>query len=100
MIVSPLLTHIIHKLSRSDPDKKLVVESNFRITAFVELKGIWQSRAVPIVMFCPDFEHLFEKIENDQISLPAYKNLYHAQLKDFLLSRDIKLLISKRFLTI
>ena len=86
MIVSPLLAHIIHKLSRSDPDndKKLVVENNFRITAFVELKGIWQSRVVPIVMFCPDFEHLFEKIEYDQIGLPAYGNIYHAKLKDFL----------------
>ena len=84
MIVSPLLAHIIHKLSRSDPDKTLVIESNFRITAFVELKGIWQSRAVPIVMFCPDFEHLFEKIEYDQIGLPAYRNIYHAKLKDFL----------------
>lgn len=84
MIVSPLLAHIIHKLSKSDPDKALIIESNFRITAFVELKGIWQSRAVPIVMFCPDFEHLFEKIEYDQIGLPAYGNIYHTKLKDFL----------------
>ena len=84
MIVSPLLAHVIHKLSKSDPDKKMIIESNFRITAFAELKGIWQSRAVPIIMYCPDFENLFDRIEYDQIDLPAYSNIRHSKLKDLL----------------
>lgn len=84
MVVSPLLAHIIYKLSQSDQDKQLVIENNFHITSFEQLKGIWQSRAVPIVMYCPDFKNLFDRIEYDQIDLPTYSNIRHTSLKEFL----------------
>lgn len=42
IIVSPLLAWLIWKAVQEDEDNKKIVDSNFKITAFVPMKGVWR----------------------------------------------------------
>ncbi|MBQ8559669.1 MAG: hypothetical protein IJ439_06795 [Tyzzerella sp.] len=75
IIVSPLLGWLIWKAAQNDEDKKKIVKSNFKITAFVAMKGVWRNRKVPIIMFHQHFENFKDVLAYDELDLDTYANI-------------------------
>lgn len=75
IIVSPLLAWLIWESAREDKDKNKIINSNFKITAFVKMKGVWRNRKVPIVMFHQQFEKIEDILEYDELDLETYQNI-------------------------
>lgn len=75
VIVSPLLAWLIWKEAQDDEDKKKIVKANFKITAFVTMKGVWRNRKVPIIMFHQKFEEFEELLAYDELDLETYSNV-------------------------
>lgn len=55
IIVSPLLAWMIWKKAQEDEDSKKIIDLNFKITAFIPMKGVWRGRKVPVIMFNQQF---------------------------------------------
>lgn len=84
LIVSPLLAWMIWRYAKDNDDLSKVVEANFKITAFRKLKGVWNERLVPIVMYHPRFSEFDELLEYDEAQLPVYENLKDRDIPAFL----------------
>lgn len=84
LIVSPLLAWLIWKYANEDSDQSKVVETNFKITAFRKLKGVWNDRLVPIVMYHQKFSEFDQLLEYDDIHLPVYENLKDRDIPKFI----------------
>lgn len=84
MILSPLLAWAIWRWAENDGDTKKIVDANFRITAFLELKGVWSGRKVPIVMYHSEFSNLTEHLAYDDTELAVYENLKNLDMSMFL----------------
>ncbi len=83
VIVSPLLAWLIWKEAQGDEDKKKIVKANFKITAFVLLKGVWRNRKVPIIMFHQKFEEFEELLDYDELDLETYSNIKQTGFDQF-----------------
>lgn len=90
LIVSPLLAWLVWKWANSsaqghpvDLDRTKYVNANFRITAFVPLKGVWRGRKFPIVMFHQQFQNFDSNLEYDELDYPAYENIQQVGLREF-----------------
>lgn len=84
MILSPLLAWMIWKDAQGDKDRENIVNANFRITAFVRMKGVWRGRKVPVVMFHQPFNEFRHVLEYDETDLETYANVREAGLDHFL----------------
>lgn len=91
LILSPLLGWLIWKGAQSDPDKEKIVNSNFKITAFAPMKGVWRNRNVPIVMFHQSFETFDEILEYDELNLDTYQNIKEAGFDSFLTDKRFEI---------
>lgn len=83
IIVSPLLAWLIWKKAEEDKDEQKVIDSNFKITAFIRMKGVWRNRKVPVVMFHQEFENFITCLEYDELDLVTYSNLRESGLEYF-----------------
>lgn len=83
IIISPLLAWLIWKTGEEDQDQKKIIESNFKITAFIKMKGVWRSRKVPIIMYNQEFKTLIKCLEYDELDSPAYCNVTESGLDNF-----------------
>ena len=83
VIISPLLAWLIWKTGEEDEDQKKIIESNFKITAFIKMKGVWRSRKVPIIMFNREFRTLIDCLEYDELDSPTYSNVKESGLNNF-----------------
>ncbi len=52
MIISPKLVYLLLKAYKDDRDKLNVLCLNFRIVTYISMKGVWEHRLYPIIMFC------------------------------------------------
>ncbi len=52
MIISPKLMYLLIKLEDGNKDKLNILDLNFRIVNYVTMKGVWENRLYPIIMFC------------------------------------------------
>lgn len=52
MIVSPKLVYLLLLAFENDVDNINVFNLNFRIVNYVAMKGVWENRLYPIIMFC------------------------------------------------
>ena len=84
IIISPLLAWLIWKNSIDNPDMRKIIDLNFKIISFVEMKGIWKGRKVPIVLFYPHFEKFFDVLEYDELELISYSNIKKAGIEEFI----------------
>ncbi len=84
IIVSPLLAWLIWKAVQEDEDNKKIVDSNFKITAFVPMKGVWRGRKVPVIMFNQHFSELVEILEYDELESETFANVRKVGYKDFI----------------
>lgn len=84
LIVSPLLAWMIWRHAKDEDDLSKIVDANFKITAFRKLKGVWNDRLVPIVMYHPRFSEFDELLEYDETRLPVYENLQDRDISNFL----------------
>ena len=58
-ILTPKLVYLLYRLFKNDKDKQSLLEMNFKIIDYVSIKGVWERRLYPIVMFCqhdPDID--------------------------------------------
>ena len=83
IIVSPLLAWLIWKKSTENKDDQKVIDSNFKITAFIKMKGVWRSRKVPVIMFHQEFENLINFLEYDELDLETYSNVKESGFDSF-----------------
>ena len=67
IIVSPLLAWLIWKKAQEDEDSKKIIDLNFKITAFISMKGVWRGRKVPVIMFNQQFLQLVDILEYDEL---------------------------------
>lgn len=91
ILVSPLLAWLIWRKSQEDEDEKKIIKANFKITAFVTMKGVWKSRKVPMVMFHQSFERLIEILEYDELDLETYSNVREAGVERFATDRRFEI---------
>lgn len=75
IIVSPLLAWLIWKDAQKDEDKRKIVNSNFRITSYATMKGVWRNRKVPIVMFHQKFDDFKKQLAYDELELETFSNI-------------------------
>lgn len=52
MIISPKLMYLLILLKKNDGDKINILNLNFKIVNYVSMKGVWENRLYPIIMFC------------------------------------------------
>lgn len=52
MIVSPKLVYLLYLSYKDDTDKINILDLNFRIVNYVTMKGVWENRLYPVIMFC------------------------------------------------
>ena len=52
MLVSPKLVHLLLMAFKEDKDTINVLNWNFKIVNYVSMKGVWEQRAYPLIMFC------------------------------------------------
>ena len=83
IILSPLLAWLIWKAAEENPDNKKIIQANFRITAFVNMKGVWRGRKVPIVMFHQNFEKFDEILEYDELDCETYSSIKEVGIENF-----------------
>lgn len=83
IILSPLLAWLIWKSAQENPDDKKIIQANFKITAFANMKGVWRGRKVPIVMFHQKFEKFDEVLEYDELDYETYSNVKEAGIEKF-----------------
>ena len=58
-ILTPKLVYLLYRLFKDDKDKRSLLDMNFKIVNYVCMKGVWEHRLYPIVMFCqhdPDID--------------------------------------------
>lgn len=84
IIVSPLLAWLIWKNAQHDTDMKKIVNSNFKITAFIAMKGVWRGRKVPVVMYHDNFEKFSEILEYDELDIETYDNIKEYGYENFM----------------
>lgn len=51
-ILTPKLVYLLYRLFRNDKDKRSLLDMNFKIVNYVSMKGVWEHRLYPILMFC------------------------------------------------
>lgn len=83
IILSPLLAWLIWKAAEENSDDKKIIQANFKITAFANMKGVWRGRKVPIVMFHQKFEKFDEVLEYDELEQEAYSNIKEVGIEKF-----------------
>ena len=83
IILSPLLAWLIWKAAEENVDDKKIIQANFKITAFANMKGVWRGRKVPIVMFHQSFEKFDEVLEYDELEQEAYSNIKEVGVEKF-----------------
>lgn len=83
IIISPLLAWLIWKKATENEDDKKVVALNFKITAFIRMKGVWRNRKVPIIMFHQKFDSFMNCLEYDDLDLETYSNIKESGLSNF-----------------
>lgn len=83
IILSPLLAWLIWKEAEKNPDQKKIIQANFKITAFANMKGVWRGRKVPIVMFHQKFEKFDEVLEYDELDCETYSNVKEVGPEEF-----------------
>ena len=83
IILSPLLAWLIWRAAEENPDNKKIIQANFRITAFVNMKGVWRGRKVPIVMFHQNFENFDEILEYDELDCETYSSIKEVGIENF-----------------
>ena len=52
MIISPKLMYLLIRLRENDSDQINILNLNFKIVNYVTMKGVWENRLYPIIMFC------------------------------------------------
>lgn len=83
IILSPLLAWLIWKEAEEDADNKKIIESNFKITTFANMKGVWRGRKVPIIMYHQNFENFDEVLEYDELDCDTYANIRECGISKF-----------------
>lgn len=83
IIVSPLLAWMIWKKAQEDEDSKKIIDLNFKITAFISMKGVWRGRKVPVIMFNQQFLQLVSILEYDELELDTFANVKKVGYKEF-----------------
>lgn len=83
IIVSPLLAWMIWKKAQEDEDNKKIIDLNFKITAFIPMKGVWWGRKVPVIMFNQQFMQLVNILEYDELELDTFANVKKVGYKEF-----------------
>lgn len=71
-ILTPKLVYLLYRLFRTDKDKRSLLDMNFKIVNYISMKGVWEHRLYPILMFCqhdpdgsPPFELWKQQFEYD-----------------------------------
>lgn len=92
VIVSPFLANVLYCCGDKEDDFKMIVQNNFKIISFQQLKGVWNERPVPIIMYSSHFSEFYELAEYDELELPVYENIRQSGLEKFLIDPryDIK----------
>ena len=83
IIVSPLLAWLIWKKAQEDEDSKKIIDLNFKITAFISMKGVWRGRKVPVIMFNQQFLQLVDILEYDELELDTFANVKRVGYREF-----------------
>jgi hypothetical protein len=84
IIVSPLLAWLIWKEAQDNEDQKKVVDANFKITAFIQMKGVWRGRKVPVIMFHQEFSKFVDILEYDELDIDTYSNIKEVGFDKFI----------------
>ncbi|MBR5597604.1 MAG: hypothetical protein IKW30_09390 [Lachnospiraceae bacterium] len=69
MIVSPKLVYLLLMSHEKDVDNLNVFNLNFRIVNYVTMKGVWENRLYPIIMFC-------QCDLNQKTAIEQWKNMF------------------------
>lgn len=94
MIVSPLLAWLIWKEEKRESDEDETINKKFKITSYMHLKGVWDNRPVPIVMYHDDFEKIEDTLSYDDVMLSdVYKSLRDTRVGDFI--SDSRFMVSR-----
>lgn len=91
LILSPLLAWLIWKWAKGKADEEKIVDANFRITAFLHMKGVWKNRKVPIVMFHQNFDQFCDILEYDELDLITYSNIKDVSFDRFVSDSRFKI---------
>ena len=76
VVVSPLLASTLYLSNDESNDLKTIVENNFAIVSYQKLKGIWQDRFFPIVMYSTSsFENIHDDWNYDEIEMSTYSEI-------------------------
>ena len=68
MIVSPKLVYLLLLSYENDKDNTNIFNLNFKIVNYVAMKGVWENRLYPIIMFC--------QCDLDKTALEQWKNMF------------------------
>lgn len=74
IVISPFLANALY-LSSEDTDFQTIIEQNFKIVSYQKLKGIWNGRSFPIVMYLPSCKDIHDYLEYDELELPTYSEI-------------------------
>lgn len=84
MIVSPKLAYLLLNAYKEDADKLNILNINFKIVNYTSIKGVWEQRPYPIIMFC-------QSQNGKGASLKAWKdNFEYDSFKDSFLYENIE----------
>ena len=77
VVVSPFLANTLYLSANegNDNDLKTIVENHFAIVSYQKLKGIWNDRFFPIVMYSSSLRDFHTKWDYDEIELPTYSEI-------------------------
>lgn len=91
LIISPMLGWLIWKWGEKNSDDSKIVDSNFKITSFINLKGVWKNRKVPIIMFNQKFLNFSEILEYDELDIETFSNIKEVGFDNFLNDKRYKI---------
>lgn len=73
VLVSPFLANALY--SNDDDAIKTDLENALFIVSYQQLKGIWNDRSFPIVMYFPLLKDIYSNFEYDELELPTYSEI-------------------------
>lgn len=82
VLISAKLACVLWKLSEKDINRRSSIESRFRIACYKKLKGIWNGRAYPLIVYSNNFDLFFKELEYDEfMDSELVKGLLSPQMK-------------------
>lgn len=83
ILVSPLLAWLAWQGARKTGAKQSA-EDSFRIVSYTTLKGVWEERKYPLVMYWRTFEDLHKELEYDELDSAPYEGMAGRKWEDYM----------------